>query len=72
MKALKIMLHLIIGLPDESIKPDATSNNSLHPTLIYINTKSRVKFDVSSLKSDQLTYTHINVVNIYIVFQTNL
>ena len=32
------------GLSDESIKPPATSDNSLHPELNYYGTKTRVKF----------------------------
>ena len=40
------------GLHDESIKPPAAS-----PTLNYINTKLRVKFNGSYLKQDKVTYT---------------
>ena len=45
-------------LSDESIKLPATSNNSLVPTLNYVNAKSRVNFDESSLKQDKVTLTH--------------
>ena len=41
------------GLSDESIKPPATSNNNLAPSLNYIGIKTRVKFDASYLKQDK-------------------
>ena len=40
-------------LSDESIKPPATSNNNLAPSLNYIGIKTRVKFDASCLKQDK-------------------
>ena len=61
------------GLSDESIKPPATSNNSLAPSLNYIGTtKTRVKFDWSCLKQNKITITHGKIVNIYIVCEINL
>ena len=59
------------GLSDESIKPHATSNNSYSPTLHYINTKIRVKFDGSCIKQDKLAFNYKTVVNIYIVYEIN-
>ena len=47
-------------MSDESIKPPATSNNSLAPTLNYVGNKTRV------------TFNHGNTVNIYIVYEINL
>ena len=38
------------GLSAESIKPPATSDNSLTPALGYYGTKTRVKFTGSCLK----------------------
>ena len=60
------------GLSDETIKPPSTSDNSLTPSINYINNtdKVRVKFTGSCLKqSNKLMYTHGKVVNIYIVYE---
>ena len=59
------------GLSAESIKPPTTSDNSLTPTLsYYYNTKIKVKFNGSVLRqSKKLSYTHSNMVNIYIVYE---
>ena len=60
------------GLSGETIKPPSTSDNSLTPSINYINNtdKIRVKFTGSCLKqSNKLTYTHGKVVNIYIVYE---
>ena len=54
------------GLSAESIKPPATSENSLNPALNYYLTKIRVKFTGSYLKQTKVSYTHGKVVNIYI------
>ena len=55
------------GLSAESIKPPATSENSLNPALNYYVTKTRVKFTGSCLKQTKISYAHGKVVNIYIV-----
>ena len=57
------------GLSAESIKPPATSDNSLTPELSYYDTKTRVKFTESCLKQPKISYTHGKVVNIYIVYE---
>ena len=57
------------GLSAESIKPSATSDNSLTPALNYYGTKTRVKFTGSCLKQSQISYNHGKVVNIYIVYE---
>ena len=57
------------GLSAESIKPPATSNNSLTPVLNYYDTKTRVKFNGSCLQQPKLSYTHGTIVNIYIVYE---
>ena len=53
----------------ETIKPPATSDNSLIPALSYYGTKTRVKFAESCLKQPKLSYTHDPIVNIYIVYE---
>ena len=52
------------ALSDESIKPLTTYDNSLAPSLNYIGTKTRVKFDRSQ-KQDKITFTHGKTGNIY-------
>ena len=59
------------GFSDESIKPPATSNNSLASSLNYIRAKTRVKFEGDCLKQDKITFTHGKMVNIYIVYEIN-
>ena len=56
------------GLPNESIKPSTTSNNSLSPRLSYYDTKIRVQFTKSCLKQSNYIFTHKDIVNIYIVY----
>ena len=57
------------GFSDEIIKPSTTSDNSLAPVLSNIGNKTRVKFDGGSLKQDKVTFTHVTIVNIYIVYE---
>ena len=57
------------GISNESIKPPATSNNSLNPRLSYNDTKIKVQFTGSCLKQPKFTFTHKKVVNIYIVYE---
>ena len=54
------------GLSAETIKTPATSNN---PSVSYYGTETRVKFIGSCLKQQTNSYTHGEVVNIYIVYQ---
>ena len=56
------------GLSDKTIKPPATSDNSL-PLLIdyYYAAKTRVKFTGSCLKQAKTSFAHGKIVNIYIV-----
>ena len=55
------------GLSAGNICPPTTS---LFPSINYVGSKIRVKFGGSCLKqSNKLTYTHIKVVNIYIVYE---
>ena len=52
------------GLSAESIKPPATSDNSLTPALNYYGNKVRVKFTGSCLRQQKVWYTYLNIVNI--------
>ena len=54
---------------NESIKPPATSDNSLNLKLSYYGTKTRVQFTRSSLRQENFTFTHNKIVNIYIVYE---
>ena len=56
-------------LSDETIKPPATSGNSLTPALSYFGTKTRVNFRGSCLKQDKITFNHGKIVNVYIVYE---
>ena len=58
------------GLSDESIKPPPTSDSSLlTPLTDYYGYNIRVKFNGSILRQPKFSYTHQNVVNIYIVYK---
>ena len=57
------------GLSAESIKTPATSDNSLTPALSYYGAKTKVKFTGSCLKQSKISYTHGEIVNIYIVYE---
>ena len=51
----------------------ATWDYSLTPKLTYIhNFKIAVKFEGNSLKQDELSLTHGNVVNIFIVYELDI
>ena len=57
------------GLSDETIKPPATSDNSLNPLIDCVDDKIRLKLNGSWLKQRKISYTHRNVVNVYIVYE---
>ena len=57
------------GLSDESIKPPTTSNKMLNPSLDYVGTKTRVKFNGDCLKQEKITFNHGKIVSIYIVYE---
>ena len=57
------------GLSDETIKPPATSDNSLSPLIDYLAAKIRLQFNVSILRQPKVSYTHQKLVNIYIVYE---
>ena len=55
------------SLSDERINSITESNYSFNPELSYFGNKIRVKFNRSYLKQDEVTYTHGEIVNIYVV-----
>ena len=57
------------GLSDESIKPPTTSNKMLNPSLDYVGTKTRVKFNGDCLKQEKVTFNRGKKVNIYIDYE---
>ena len=52
--------------------PPNTSDNYFAPALSCIGCKTRVKFVESCLKQDRIIFTHEIIVNIYIVYKTNV
>ena len=56
-------------MSDESIKPPTTSNKMLNPSLDFVGTKARVKFNGDCLKQEKITFNHGKIVNIYIVYE---
>ena len=57
------------GLSAETIKPPATSDNSLTSALSYYGAKTRVKFTGSCLKEPKIWYTHGITAKTYIVYE---
>ena len=57
------------GLSSESIKPPATSNNSLAPAINNFGAKTKVKFTGSSLQQSKISYAHGKIVNVYVVYE---
>ena len=57
------------GLSSEIFKVISMSNNSLTPAINYYGTKIKLKFSGSCLKQSKISYTHVKVVNIYIVYE---
>ena len=56
-------------MSDESIKPPTTSNKMLNPSVDYVGTKARVKFNGDCLKQEKITFNHGKIVNIYVVYE---
>ena len=56
-------------MSDESINPPTTSNKMINPSLDYVGTKTRVKFNGDCLKQEKITFNHGKIVNIYIVYK---
>ena len=57
------------GLCNETMKPPATSDNSLNPAVSYYGAKARLEFRGSCLKQDKSTFNHWKIVNIYIFYE---
>ena len=58
------------GLSNETIKPYATSDNSLMPLIDYYGSKVRVKLNKGCLKQpNKLAYDYGSTVNIYLVYE---
>ena len=58
------MKLLSMKLSDETIKPPATSDNSLTPLIDYCGNKIRVKFTWSCLQQPKVSYTYGTIVKI--------
>ena len=54
---------------DENINPPSTCNKMLNPSVNYIGTKTRVKFNGDCLKQDEMSFDHEKIVKIYIVYE---
>ena len=50
----------------------ATDVNSFDPSLNYIDVRPRIKLDGQCLKQYKITFTHKNIVNIYMVYEIHL
>ena len=57
------------GLSDETIKPPATSDNSLFALIDYLGNKIRLKFNGACLNQSKSTYTQRTILSIYIVYE---
>ena len=59
-------------MSDERISSITASNYKVTPNLDYYGTKTMIKFDGSCLKQDKVTFNQGKVVNIYIVYGSNM
>ena len=57
------------GLSDETLDSITASNYKITPELSFYSTKTRVEFNGSCLKQDNVTLNHGTIVNIYIVYE---
>ena len=54
-------------------RPPTTSDNSLAPKLTFIrNAKIPIEIEGSCLKQDEATFTHRNVVNLFLVYELDM
>ena len=56
-------------MSNESIKPPSASNKMLNPSVNYVGTKARVKFNGDCLKEEKIAFNHGKMVNTYIVYE---
>ena len=61
--------HLLVENELKKLKTITSSNYSVTPSLDYYGTKTRVEFYGGCLKQDKVTFNHVKVVNIYIVYE---
>ena len=61
--------HLLVENKLKKLKTITPSNYSVTPSLNYYGTKTRVEFYGGCLKQDKVTFNHVKVVNIYIVYE---
>ena len=57
------------GLSDEQLDSITASSYKITPELSFYGTKTRVEFNGSCLKQDEVTNNHGTIVNIYIVYE---
>ena len=57
------------GLSDERINSIKTPHDSITPNLNYYDTRTRVEFNESCFKQDEVIFNHEKVVNSYIVYE---
>ena len=53
-------------MSDESIKPSTICNKMLNPSIDFVGTKARVKFNGDCSKQEKISFDHGKIVNIYI------
>ena len=58
-----------VGLSDGRFDSITASNYKITPELCFYDTKTKVEFNLSSLKQDKVTYNHGKIVNIYTVYE---
>ena len=56
-------------LSNESIKPPTTSNKTFNPSIDFVGTQVRSKFNEDCLKQEKIAFNHGKIVNIYIVYE---
>ena len=56
-------------MSDQSIKAPTTPNRMLNLLLDNIGSKIRVKFRGDCLRQENIIFTHVKIVNIYIVYE---
>ena len=56
-------------MSNESVKPPSTSNKMLNPSVNYVGTNARVKFNGDSLKQEKVSFDHRKLINIDIVYE---
>ena len=52
-------------------KPPSSVNKMLNPSVNYVGTKARTKFNGDCLKQEKITFDHGKIVNIYIIYKIN-